>query len=239
MFMPNIYIRTTGLMLVSLLMVAGASAQECMVSKAELKGSYTGDCRKGKADGKGKATGTDSYEGDFRAGFPEGTGVYRWSNGNEFAGGFRKGLKEGKGKLTYKRTNAGDSVIEGYWKKDIYVGKYQEPYRLINKSKLVTDVEIEYKTDPYNKITFFITNTSGGASLADGDELPKLKVDEIEAMTGGHGRLYVNDTHAKKTESILEDVRFPIRLKAKIGTEEVEIEFIEAGTYIVTLRIND
>ena len=86
---------------------------------------------------------------------------------------------------------------------------------------------------------FFITNTSGGATTLEGNELPKLKVDEVDAMTGAFGRLYVNDNHAKKTESVLEDVKFPIRMRAKIGTEELEIEFSTPGTYILNVRIND
>ncbi len=225
--------------IVALLLSATISAQDCAVEKAELKGTYTGECKKGKASGKGKATGTDSYEGDFKSGLPDGNGTYIWKNGNEFRGSFSKGLKDGKGTLLYKRANAGDSIVQGYWKKDVYIGKYEHPYRIINKSKMVTDVEVEYKTDPYNKITFFITNTSGGASSVSSDELPKIKVDEIEAVTGAYGRLYVNDNHAKKTESIIEDVRFPIRMRVKMGTEDVEIEFREAGTYIINIRIND
>jgi hypothetical protein len=216
-----------------------STAQECVVDKEELKGTYAGDCKKGKANGKGKASGADSYEGDFKSGLPEGKGTYRWKNGNEFIGEFAKGLKEGKGKLIYKRTAAADSTVEGFWKKDVYVGKYEHPYRIISKSKSVNDVEVEYKRDQGNRITFFITNTSGGAQLVDGSELPKMKVDEVQAVTGAYGRLFVNDTHAKKTESVLEDVRFPIRMKATISTEEIEIEFREAGTYIINIRIND
>ncbi len=216
-----------------------SSAQDCAVEKAELKGTYTGDCKKGKAHGKGKATGTDTYEGNFSAGLPDGNGTYRWSNGNEFTGEFSKGLKQGKGKLIYKRLNEKDSVIEGFWKKDVYAGKNENPYRLIHKSKLVNEIEIEYKKDGFNKITFFITNTSGGAAYIDGSEMPKLKVDEVRALTGGFGRLYVNDNHTKKTESIIEEVRYPFRIKAVIGTEEIEIEFFEAGTYILNVRIND
>jgi len=33
-----------------------------------IKGTYTGDCKKGKASGKGKAIGTDTYKGDFKTG---------------------------------------------------------------------------------------------------------------------------------------------------------------------------
>lgn len=233
------FIKHTASFICMIIIAGNLAAQDCGVEKAELKGTYTGDCKKGKANGKGKATGKDSYEGDFKSGLPEGEGVYKWQNGNEFMGYFVKGMKEGKGKLIYKRVNNTDSLVEGFWKKDIYVGKYEHPYRVINRSKLVTDVEVEYKSDPYNKVTFFITNTSGGAALADGPELPKLKVDEIQAMTGAYGRLFHNETHAKKTESVIEDIRFPFRMKATIGTEEVEIEFREPGTYVVNLRVND
>ncbi len=218
--------------------VSGFS-QDCKVSKKELIGEYKGECRKGKAHGKGKATGTDTYEGEFKSGLPEGKGVYTFSNGNIYRGDFKDGKMEGHGSLTYKREGASDSVVTGYWKKDRYYGKYENPYRIVFRSKLVTEVEVEYKTDPYNRITFFITNTSGGATTFEGNELPKLKVDEVRAVTGAYGRLYVNDSHAKKTESIIEDVRFPIRMKAIMGTEEIEMEFFEAGTYVINLRIND
>ena len=222
-----------------LLYAAGVTAQDCLVDIESLKGTYTGECKKGKANGKGKAAGIDRYEGDFKAGLPDGTGTYRWSNGNEFTGEFVKGLKQGKGKLTWKRDNNKDSVITGFWKKDVYAGLYEFSYTIISKSKMVTETEVEYKKDDFNRITFFITNTSGGAGMVEGNEMPKLKVDEVHAMTGAYGRLTVNDNHVKKTESIIDDVRFPFRMKAIIGNEEVEIEFREAGSYTISLRIND
>ena len=88
-----------------------------------LKGTYSGECKKGKANGKGKAVGTDTYEGQFKAGYPEGEGTYVWSSGNRFTGRLAAGFKDGYGTMLYKRTNAADSVVEGYWKKDLYVGK--------------------------------------------------------------------------------------------------------------------
>ena len=84
-----------------------------------------------------------------------------------------------------------------------------------------------------------ITNTSGGSKLVEGDEMPRLKVDEVIPQRGNFGRLFVNDIHAKKTESLIEDINFPFRFRAIIGTEEVEMEFVRPGNYIVTLRIND
>jgi hypothetical protein len=214
-------------------------AQNCAVEMESLIGTYTGDCKKGKANGKGKAVGTDTYEGDFKSGLPEGKGTYVWSNGNRFTGEFSGGLKEGAGIMFYKRENVKDSIVEGYWKKDIYTGREESAYKLIFKSKLVNDLEVEFKEDRYNRITFFITNTSGGGFYVDGTQMTRMKVDEVQIVSGAYGRLFINDNHAKKTESVLEDVIYPIRFKAIIGEEQVEMEFRKPGSYVITLRIND
>lgn len=45
-------------------------------------------------------------------------------------------------------------------------------------------------------------------------------------------------THAKKTESVISASGFPVRMKMMIGTEEIEIEFREAGSYNINMHIN-
>jgi MORN repeat len=214
-------------------------AQDCVVEMPLLKGTYIGDCKKGKANGKGKAVGTDTFEGGFKSGLPEGDGIYIWHNGNRYSGEFAGGFKEGKGIMIYKRENAKDSIVEGYWKKDVYLGREESPYRLIYKSKAINDFEVEYKDDAYHRIVFFITNTSGGGLYIDGTEMTKMKVDEVQIVSGSYGRLFIIDSHAKKTESVLEDVVFPIRFKAIIGEEQIEMEFKKKGSYVITVRIND
>src|SRR5215217_4021875 len=115
-------------------------SQDCSVELDSLKGVYSGDCKKGKANGKGKAVGAHTYEGEFRAGFPYGEGIYTWSNGNFYNGKFAKGLRDGQGIMTYKMSGKPDDVVEGYWKKDVYIGKYEFPYKVISKTKKVTKV---------------------------------------------------------------------------------------------------
>lgn len=214
-------------------------AQECEVLNPDLKGTYTGECKKGKAHGKGKAEGKDKYEGDFRSGLADGTGTYTWNNGNQYTGAWAKGKKEGKGKMTIKLTGR-DSLVEGYWKKDVYIGKHEFPYTIYAKSKSVGEVEVEYIKDGFNQITFYIQNTSGGASgIGSTGDLPIYKVDEVQLQTGAYGRLYYNDNHTKKSESILTDMRWPARMKVIISGENIEIEFHEAGSYKVTVTINE
>jgi hypothetical protein len=58
-----------------------AGVENCKVLLPALSGNYEGGCKKGLADGKGKASGTDVYEGEFSKELPHGKGTYTWSNG--------------------------------------------------------------------------------------------------------------------------------------------------------------
>ena len=126
--------------------------QDCEVGIPELMGSYEGDCKKGKAQGIGKAVGQDTYEGEFKKGFPDGGGTYTWANGDVFIGTFQKGLKEGEGKLTFNPGNYPDSVLTGFWKDDNYIGLYEFPYKVLSKTSPVNRIVIRKLGDAPNHI---------------------------------------------------------------------------------------
>ena len=113
---------------IALLLLLGAwvcsYAQEapCRVKTDDLAGHYVGDCLKGKAHGQGKAIGRDTYEGAFEKGYPQGKGTYTWMNGDYYEGYFEKGERQGAGKMVFASVKE-DSVQEGRWKNDRWVGK--------------------------------------------------------------------------------------------------------------------
>ena len=116
------------------LLISGAvesySQDSCKVLKPEISGKYEGGCKKGLANGKGVAQGTDKYEGRFKNGLPDGQGKYTWVNGDKYDGAWKNGLKNGEGKLTYKM-NGADSVLNGIWANDTFVKKIiPPPYRI-------------------------------------------------------------------------------------------------------------
>ncbi|HEX6168191.1 MAG TPA: hypothetical protein VFZ33_00765 [Chitinophagaceae bacterium] len=215
-----------------------AYSQTCEVDKESLKGTYTGDCKKNKAHGKGKAVGIDIYEGEFKNGVPDGQGTYTWANKNTFEGKFIKGLREGKGKMTMKIAGAQDSVVEGFWKKDAYIGKNEKPWIVHSKTGSVRDVEIDFTADPLARIKIVVTNTTGGAQTSSGATMPRYRVDNVQVLKGHYERLTSLESHLKSTETTLIEVIFPFRAKLNIGTEEVELEFFESGSYTVTISIN-
>jgi len=119
----------------------------CTVKMESISGSYKGKCKKGLARGKGSAEGTDRYSGSFRKGLPHGTGTYTWANGDYFTGEWRFGLKEGEGKLV-----SGDSIVEGVWKEDSYLGKKLiAPYK-INRSMYVTRSSFKKSNSTFNEV---------------------------------------------------------------------------------------
>jgi len=213
-------------------------SQTCEVDKESLKGTYTGDCKKNKAHGKGKAIGVDTYEGEFKNGIPDGNGTYTWSNKNVFEGKYVKGLREGKGTMTIKREGAQDSVIEGFWKKDAYIGKNENPWIVHSKTGSVREVQVEYNSDPLNRIKIVVTNTTGGAQTSSGATMPRYTVDNVQVLKGHYERLTSLESHLKSTETTLIEVIFPMRVKLNIASEEVELEFFKSGNYIVNISIN-
>ena len=69
-----------------------------------------------------------STEGDFEQ-LPRGKGMYIWKDGHYFYPAVSKGEKRKVICIT-EGAKGDDSVITGYWKKDKYVGHYENKYRL-------------------------------------------------------------------------------------------------------------
>lgn len=119
---------------------------KCRVLLPEISGSYTGKCKKGLAHGKGLAMGTDTYEGRFSKGLPDGTGKYTWADGRVYEGSWKEGIMEGKGTMIYPRAG-GDSIVTGIWKDDVYYGPVPLPPYKIDRAMSVVRSSIRKIND--------------------------------------------------------------------------------------------
>jgi hypothetical protein len=214
-----------------------AYSQNCAVLLEPLKGTYEGDCKKNKADGKGTAAGEDTYTGEFKAGLPDGFGKYVWKNGDWYEGQWKKGLREGQGKMFYADKKDKDSLQTGFWKKDKYIGKYEKPWIIHNKTPDVSRVDVTHSGQTaLNEIVLSIESTSGGATTLT--SIPKITITDITILSGQYMNRVDNKNLPKTFIATLKDVRFPFRARFSMGSDLLEMEFLENGTYKVELRIN-
>jgi len=145
------------LLIFSYSIFAQAETSDCKVLLKEIADVYKGECKKGLAHGQGYAEGWDTYEGSFKKGLPDGKGKYLWNSGNVYVGEWKKGAMEGKGVLTIK-TQEGDSIVEGYWKDNDYIGVTARPitYKIL-ENRGIPRTNFYKVDDSGDKIEFFFT----------------------------------------------------------------------------------
>ena len=212
-------------------------AQECKVKSKPLEGNYEGDCQKGFANGKGTAKGTDSYTGVFKSGLPHGKGKYEWANGDWYQGDWEKGTRSGYGTMHYAGKPAHDTLY-GFWKKDKYVGKYEEPYIVHSRTNVIRDVNIEQeKTSSLKEITLYVESITGGSRQISGGTIAKPKISSVEILKGVYVQLFEQELALKRTVATLRMVQFPFRARYIIGNEILDLEILEEGKWEVEIKL--
>lgn len=214
-------------LLLFLLALTSMAQEICEVKLTDIKGAYTGDCADSKANGKGKSIGTDEYEGDFKDGYPEGKGMYIWKDGHYFIGNFKKGKKEGKGDMYYEGAKGDDSVITGYWKKDKYVGHYENKYEVVGS------------TTHIGKVNFTLQNEKGDDILITVHQLRDIAI-TISSITILAGQYNNKTTQQLSNSSItnITDVVFPFRAIFYLSNgESADLLFNEKGDYDVYIDV--
>lgn len=165
------------------------------------------------------------------------------SLGNHFEGNLKKGKKDGYGVLHFKNLKAhdgSDSLISGYWKKDLYIGQYEHPYKLISKTYMVSNVQVssEPATPPNSTIELSMESVSGGAFNVHG-EIPKPTLTESIFQRGSYQLLLPVTNQQKRNTYIFQNVIFPAHVIFKMGAEEIQLEFNEARNYKVFVNTRD
>ncbi len=126
--------------------------QNCKVLKADINEEYQGECSKGLAHGKGIAKGINTYDGQFKKGLPNGKGIMLYADGSTYSGNWKKGLRNGEGKFL-KIVDGKDSIADGIWKNDTFVGKKKVKEYDVVKKIAITRYMIRKISDKGNQVT--------------------------------------------------------------------------------------
>ena len=204
MKLDSLYPKLISLFLILFIVQLVSYAQDCKVLDPNLLGVYTGDCKNGKAEGQGKSVGLHSYEGEFKAGLPDGEGIYTDEKGSVFKGQFKKGKREGYGEYIIK--NGMDSVLTGYWKKNVYVGLYETPYKLISKTSMVNTININTQASKtFPTIEVSIESFIGGVIDVHGEN-PKPTLTGVVFSKGTYHLMDEMTSQQKKNVYIFNNV---------------------------------
>lgn len=224
-------------------------SQSCTVNVDSLKGQYTGGCKKGIAEGTGTATGTDSYSGDFKNGYPDGEGKYTWRNGSWYEGNWKKGVFDGNGTFSKVDENKPDSAIllTGFWIKGNYIGKNRKPFSVKELTNGISQANIRKMRSTGAEITIVVKSITAGGSSISSPILPKPMLIEITPFEGRFQQRIDNENSSPVTNSyILRGVTFPYHCILSFKTqaqslheEKVEIEIAETADWFIEINIDN
>ena len=182
-----------------------------------IAGKYEGGCKKGKANGVGKAVGTDTYEGEFKKGYPHGHGTYTWANGDVYTGEFKNGKKDGAGELTIKDK---DEVIKGYWKDDEYIGVDKFVYKIYFKSPNITAARFSRKKGP-DEITFVFQR---GGKIYNARRFSLVPIEGSFANIVDNGR-----------SKVAKSVVYPFRANLIFEGKKMEFKINQSGSWKIDI----
>jgi len=199
--------------LFSLITVQVFSQQNCKVLQSDINTEYQGECSKGLAHGKGVAKGINTYDGQFKKGFPNGKGLMKYADGSSYLGDWKNGLRNGEGTFI-QLINSKDSIAEGIWKNDKYVGKKKVKEYDVIKKIAVPRYTIRKISDDFDKVTVRV-KTSG------------MYVSTTKNINGTSGNLVFNQGKA-----IFENISYypftcdmKYDMPNKLGTSSYNVEF--------------
>jgi len=205
------------------------NAQEkCKVLKADIAGEYSGDCKKGLANGQGISIGENTYEGKFKKGLPNGNGTMIYANGGKYVGQWKNGVRHGEGKYVVE-LNGKETNEEGIWKQDKYIGKKKvRGYKIIKKQS-VSRYTIRKLGDNFNRVTLKVFNN--GQALYNLTNITGSKGDKLD---------YQGYTVFDNINTFPFSCEMRYSVPSDLGLVSVPVEFffeiIESGDWLVEIQ---
>lgn len=153
-------------------------SQTCKVEDELLNLEYTGDCKRGRANGTGRAVGkTATYEGEFKKGKKHGKGTYTIEGQSIYEGEFKNDKMDGEGSLTLLNDSEESKVLKGFFKNDQYMGEFEDDYKIISQQG-IRNILIQKSANDLNQVR--ISVFANGSELTRGVTIRDMNNSLIE-----------------------------------------------------------
>jgi hypothetical protein len=202
--------------------------QSCRVKSENLVGKYSGACKNGLADGKGEAIGEEHrYSGSFKAGLPDGPGAYYYSDSVYHLGSFQNGLREGRGEAHHILANGRDSVIDGFWSGDKFIGKKYMTYK-IQGASMFDNYEIIPSRHIGHSIIIEIKSTTGSIAISEVSSINSNTTTKLGEQKTGIRRIYNYNQNG-----------FPAKLLVKLANgQSFQLDLYKPADWMIRLYAN-
>ncbi len=217
-----------GLMLLAVQVFGQQQTANCKVLSIKLQGSYQGECKNRLAHGEGTAQGTDTYQGTFKEGVPQGKGKYVYSDGSYYIGEFKNGLRHGEGTL-YTMDKEAQTITAGklsLWKNDEFLEEILEKKYKLLQSINTLSIQFDKPDERQDRVEIFL----GTRSVISGIN-----------VTSSTGNSYIQGTN----RVIIENVSFPLMVRLNYSSQKgirenipvrVEFELQSKGHWKINLN---
>ena len=135
-----------------------------------------------------------------------------------------------------------DSTQNGFWKNDKYIGLYESPYKVVNKTFMVSSLSVTYdnpNTSNNNTIELNVESVSGGNYSVLQGEIPKPVLKESIFHKGSYLQMISVTNEQKINTYIFQNTTYPADVIFKINNEEVEVLFNEVKNYKVNIKLRN
>lgn len=201
---------------------------DCKVLLESISGKYDGGCKDGLAHGRGTAEGKDKYQGRFRVGLPDGSGIYYFSTGDYYNGAFKNGKMNGKGEFFSAINN---KKIKGIWREDSLIREISDPPYEILQNYNVNSISVTEKAAG-------IKNSVELSFSRDGQIAYNLSSLNLNASTG----TVIRNSYYSAIENITFPVEIgltfsaPNRFNTIVIRYEAKIRINKPGIWKIVLR---
>ncbi|HEY0669271.1 MAG TPA: hypothetical protein VGD22_13885, partial [Sphingobacteriaceae bacterium] len=135
----------------------------------------------------------------------------------------------------------------GTWENNTLQKQSKDAFIIHLKSAHVTEVDVKRRKSSNNNVSINLTNSNSGATFstnpsgdqANWQQIPPPQLTDITVLEGLYDNIQKNKENARTTSTMLSQVKYPLRIKIEISDQNVDVELLEEGDWIINITLDN